>query len=808
MPVSPNTISIDGETVTLALGTGAEKGATITVTYEVPDADGRLKDAQGNAVEAFRDAAVANDTGAEPPPTVPSPVEGGGQTGVPMVSFSIESDGRARIEVPSAADLYHVLHYRSDPDDATTETATAIHMGAERTVTLTEPVGLAGGAYRVETFRKDAPGDADGDGTDDLSELERKHLLQRAPLNAEESIGPDHGATAIPNLDRFRFLARKWGMFEEDARLSTREGIKFIVRTGEASIYYIHTRRWNWHVHFIGYHLGGPSCFGTERMCGSIVYHPNAVAPNGEPGTFLYKYEQAHKWPFEDVARAHEVIAASMPFLRNNLVYYPLYAGALEKYAAEKASYAASRVPVYLPEDLADAAVFHGLNAGVGYGLLRVLGPGERPTSREVAVFRQLPNELAAVAGVISLEPQTPLSHVNLRASQHGVPNAYIATALEDPMIAGLVGRYVRYEVAEDRRERFSWTNPETGAVEERVGYLVAEATAEEVAAHHEAQRPAEAQTPARDLTATAYADLDDIGFADSDAFGVKAANVAAMRDFGFAAGTVPDGYALPLHFYDEFMKHNGFYDDFDTLLADADFQADIATRKVELKTLRRRIENGALPDWMTTRLGELHAEFPEGSSIRCGSSTNNEDLPDFSGAGLYDSYTHHPTEGHLSKSIRQVFASLWNLRVFEEREFHRVDHKAAAMGVLLHANYSDELANGVAVSDDPFYAQENRFYVNAQIGEDLVTNPSASARPEELLLGTGENFETLLVQRSNLVGDEAHVATLQAALRTIHSRFRTLYDIAEEDEFAMEIEFKITAADTFAVKQARPWVY
>ena len=65
----------------------------------------------------------------------------------------------------------------------------------------------------------------------------------------------------------------------------------------------------------------------------------------------------------------------------------------------------------------------------------------------------------------------------------------------------------------------------------------------------------------------------------------------------------------------------------------------------------------------MTEAFGPLHKSFPEGRSIRCRSSTNNEDLPGFSGAGLYDSTTHHPLEGHLSKSIKQVYASLWNFR-------------------------------------------------------------------------------------------------------------------------------------------------
>ena len=249
-------------------------------------------------------------------------------------------------------------------------------------------------------------------------------------------------------------------------------------------------------------------------------------------------------------------------------------------------------------------------------------------------------------------------------------------------------------------------------------------------------------------------------------------------------------------------------------MLSDADFQGGIATRDDELKKLRRRIRNAAMPDWMVEQLGELQAAFAAGTSVRCRSSTNNEDLPGFSGAGLYDSYTHHPGEGHLSKSVKQVFASLWNLRAFEEREFYRVDHKAAAMGVLLHPNYSGELVNGVAVSDDPFYGSEDRFYVNAQVGEDLVTNPSAQAVPEELLLTTGVEFTTTVLQYSNLVEDEtrvlseAHVSAVQAALRTIHDRFRTLYGVSEDDKFAMEIEFKVTSDDRFAVKQARPWVY
>ena len=77
----------------------------------------------------------------------------------------------------------------------------------------------------------------------------------------------------------------------------------------------------------------------------------------------------------------------------------------------------------------------------------------------------------------------------------------------------------------------------------------------------------------------------------------------------------------------------------------------------------------------------------------------------------------------------------MWNYRGFEERDFHRIDHFTAAMGVLLHKNEDDEVANGVAYTKNIIDANWPGFYVNAQVGEALVTNPAADARPEEFLI-------------------------------------------------------------------------
>ncbi len=738
-----------------------------------------------------------------------------------LASLAVGDDGRVRIRVPSATSRYHVLHYRPDADDPATEHAVAIHPGGELDVELWEPLRAgAGGAYRVATYSTATPADTDGDGVDDLEELGRGNAGARAPLSAAAPMSLNKGAVAIPDMATFWALSYS-GPVNERHLPGTVYTVQFVAVNGgtaDEAVYFANSSNYMGHHRFIERVLGG---WKSGMVRGSVILQPNVVSPSGEVGTFRFRIWSRPGWPFHRVARTKELIAASMPFLRNNLVYVPV-SGALPRYKREKASYDTSRVRAYLESDLFAGSMFQRLNAAVGYGLLRVLGSGERPTFRDVVVLRHLPNELSTVAGVVSLERQTPLSHVNLRAMQDGVPNAYVGNALDEPMVAGLVGKYVRYEVAEDPGKRFEWTNPATGEAESRFGYVLTEATAEEVAAHHAARRPSAAQTPARDLTVISYRALGSVAFADADAFGVKAANLATLRTFALADVEVPDGYALPFYYYDEFMEHNGFYADVDALLADTDFQGGIAVRDRELRKLRRRIENGAVPAWMATSLGTLQGLFPEGTPIRCRSSTNNEDLPGFSGAGLYDSVTHRPGEGHLSKSVRQVFASLWNLRAFEEREFHRIDHKVAAMGVLLHPNFDGELANGVAVSDDPVYGSEDAYYVNVQVGENLVTNPSSAVVPEQLLLTAAEDgedgedgeYEEAVVQRSSLVADDArvleaaHMATLYAALGTIHDRFAALYEVGDDDEFAMEIEFKVTAADAFAVKQARPWVY
>ena len=678
---------------------------------------------------------------------------------------------------------YFVLYASHTLDGTTVWDPVQVTLGQEGTTTLAENLApLPVDRYRAEKYLVADPGDVDSDCIDDITELGAPATMN--PVNPNGAIDIRHGATAIPDQETFDALSLKPGR---------RHVIKFVVvdiDTERPRIYFMNTKRYGFHGRFL-------NALGVDRQRvnyhGSLFYLPDLQTPDGS--SVDYHYTTGVGRGFNGAERVHTLMAAHVPLATSNLGVF-IRNEVLHKIQAELPLYQASRLKIVFTHQVQGQSDFLALNQGEGYGLLRSLGPDERPHSRDVVIYETLPNELPRVAGIISTVPQTPLSHVNLRALQDSVPNAFIADALEDDEISGLIGNYVYYAVTEG-------------------GYSIREATQAEVEAHYASSRPAETQTPERDLTATSITALSDIGFDDWDAFGVKAANVAVLGTLGFPDGTVPDGFAVPFYFYDEFMKHNELYDDIQEMLADEDFQTDYDTKVDELKKLRKKIKKGDTPTWMEEALTTVHATYPEGQSLRYRSSTNNEDLQGFSGAGLYDSKTQHPDETEedgISKSLKQVYASLWNFRAFIERDFHRIDHLATAMGVLVHPNYSDELVNGVAVSFDPAYGEEGSYYVNSQVGEDLVTNPEANSVPEEVLLRP--NFTHRVIRLSNqaqlgqMLMTNDQMAQLRRHLSTVHERFSELYGFQDGERFAMEIEFKITSENALAIKQARPWVF
>jgi len=199
-------------------------------------------------------------------------------------------------------------------------------------------------------------------------------------------------------------------------------------------------------------------------MRGVLVFRPLLTAPNGNAGLYTFEFEPRDSYPFEMIRLSHDLLAEHAPIVAGRLAYYPLPA-AVARYEQEREQYEAAGLAVFREEDLFGDIAYLPLNEAEGFGYLRLMSPEDRPRVRDVVLYESLPNEMPRVAGIMTSVRQTPLSHVNLRAVQDGVPNAFIKGASEDPEIVSLLGKYVHYSVGAD-------------------GYQLREATVQEVESH------------------------------------------------------------------------------------------------------------------------------------------------------------------------------------------------------------------------------------------------------------------------------------------------------------------------------------
>jgi len=712
---------------------------------------------------------------------------------VPVQNYGVDVNGCVRLEVNSSADKYYVLRVKHHPDSAFA-LSTSLTLGQTGTTAITEPLAAyPQDHYQVLEYSISSPFDSDNDGWDDITEY--NGMPNKAPFNAAAELSLQDALTSLNSIAAFQAVSTNDNNAPWLEYLNDMEFAKFIILDFDSDhpkVYFINSNTHDLHedfANFIGVNHLAPT---VEK--GQIIYHPHVLANNGTLGVYSFNFSNNEAQEFAIVQRTQELLAANMSYLTNNLSYF-ITENNEQDYQDNIALYQNSRVPVMFESDVYAGIDYWGLHKTEGYGFFRLMSPGEVPDSRDIVLYEALPNSLPRVGGIISSVIQTPLSHVNLRAIHDNVPNAFIRDPLLIDTIAELLNHYIYFKANQSN-------------------YEIREATLEEVNAWFENKRPTTEQLPPLNLTYEHYLPLDEIEFGMYDGFGAKVANVATMHTFGFIDGTIPNGFGIPFYYYQEFMKHNGFFDAIELMVQDPDFIADRTIRDARLADLREDIEEATMPSWMMDELQTLQSSFSPGTSIRCRSSTNNEDLPGFSGAGLYDSKTHRPDEGHISKTIKEVYASLWNLRAFEEREFYRVNHFYASMGVLCHPNFDDEKVNGVGVSADPVYYTDSTFYLNSQLGEELITNPQ-STYPEELLIKlNSDGTKTYsVVQYSSLIDEdtllmsEEQLDLLHEYLTVIHNEFAVLYTAVGNPTFAMDIEYKIDSTNRLVIKQARPWV-
>jgi len=655
------------------------------------------------------------------------------------------------------------------------------------------------------------------------------------------------------------------------SELGPAHAVKFFINglAGEAAVYLQDTGRHPIHYDFAHDVLGIPwnpiefgdhTYIGEDRTCmaGTLVFHPDMKVETGRLATpvvapvFLEFFPSDNLTPAQ-VELALRLIEPRLGFLRlsgteNRLIYVP--AGSLqeEELAADPFVLERTGFLWMTHEEVYQGLGMQLLNPGVACGTLRLLSPEELEKTvvsyTDILLLTRLPIELPIVGGTITEELQTPLAHVNVAARTRGTPNLALPGASGMPEIAALVGKLVRFEVS-------------------AAGYTLTETTLDKAEEFWKSQHK-EAKVPQSDDERDGLPLFAEIGFPDSVSVGVKAANLAELHKL--LKDKAPYGFAVPFHYYLEFMNGAtlmpGICDEAKAdCLSEGRSEAacdkahkfclqgeggtagrvdgegesnageslwQVATRLVEDDAVqadslyREAVLDGFVylvghlpvdPDFaaqLDARVAEVFGDL----KVKLRSSTNTEDLEDFSGAGLYESYAAYASgEKAASLRIRKVWASVWAWRAYEERAFWNIDHLAVRMGVAVNQAFAEEQANGVLITQniaDPLIVG---MYVNVQLGEVPVTNPEDGALPEVFSIlprpGGGiqvarQRFSSLSPDKPLLSDDE--VVSLFLASAKVHKHFAPLYG-KNESTLAMDLEFKFHGAErALFIKQARPY--
>lgn len=306
--------------------------------------------ASGPSSTASEPATASTGSGA---PGTSAAVEGANPAVTsPSTTASAVANGITAITVESTTEQYFVLYVRPVLD-APLELPVAIARGGAGSTTLTDGRSeLPEAHYRVASFPVSSPGDVDGDGIDDLTELDG--IEGGNPLNPAPELDPGTGANLIADRETFELLSYQGDQVARDSYLAGLEYVKFWIvdtDTDHPAVYFMNTETYRAHPDF-GNDVGIASGRGPApgKLRGDIVYLPDAQAPDGSQGVYRFAFQPNDAYPFSEIALAYEVLAASMPMLDNNLLYYPFPQSALPLYERERATYDAYRVPVLVEQ--------------------------------------------------------------------------------------------------------------------------------------------------------------------------------------------------------------------------------------------------------------------------------------------------------------------------------------------------------------------------------------------------------------------------------------------------------------------------
>lgn len=593
--------------------------------------------------------------------------------------------------------------------------------------------------------------------------------------------------------------------------------IKIVYDILTKKIYYIHSRKYKFHYDFCSKYL---NTYHQLAVFNSIEYGEGKSRKyivaniNHYEGQGIYTLEffPDDKISIEGVKELFNKVKVTAFFGKNlNL----LNNSSLME-AKIKATSGNIALPLISVDSLYKNQDYQPLKLAYSYGYLRKVPIEAFETTSfspyDIIVTDGLPNEFPICQGIITTCFQTPLCHVNVLSGSRGTPNAAWKKAFLSPRIAKYEGKLVYYCVTQD-------------------SLIIHAADSLKAVTFWNEQR--ESKTPIvfkPNYNHKKLVDWRETSYKDINLIGGKAANFASLSKVTYPKGKTIDvpegGFAIPFYFYQQHIERNNLKPLIEEVIHDPFLKTNRDSLAKKLEKLREAIKAAPIdPQFIKTVEEKIQKQHLPYNSWRFRSSTNAEDISGFNGAGLYDSKTGTigSTQKPIKNAIRAVWASLWNLRAFEEREYYRINHASVAMGILVHRAFGEDGANGVVITQNLYREGYPSFTVNVQEGETSVVLPeNDSITCDQFLIhftyGVTNRNETIIeyISHSNLthgkpVMSEAEIKTLAEYCGAVKKYFYNQTDwgtrVKSYDDFGLDIEFKLALKTRkIYLKQVRPF--
>jgi hypothetical protein len=434
------------------------------------------------------------------------------------------------------------------------------------------------------------------------------------------------------------------------------------------------------------------------------------------------------------------------------------------------------------------------MQKGTTYGFLKLFPKGDALNDlgpMDIPVFDELPLDLSVVAGVITTVVQDAGAHVNLKSKERGTPNMI----LKDKNLLAQIEKYnnrpIKFVVGSE--------TPEISPLEsEQLSLEQAIAMVQKF--HNDkmkdkkwvaVQSGKEQAIELFDIMASRYSPAELIE--SSYSYGGKASKLALLahpKMLGTGSSIqkslnyrlTPVGFAVPVDYYHQFVDANPELKDKLNQLINKEMglgeqvPPSPQERVRWVKEIQDLFYKAEVPAQLVSTLKEqadaltrFAAEvFPKSpiKKVKVRSSSNAEDIPHFDGAGLHSSYSANINKLGSSKEIctieitqeenqvstkekmvpntllcgiKGVYASLWNKRAIEERNFARIDQRSATMGLAVNLGYDfrdkseniNEIANAVVVTKIINAKGVYGYRISVNTEENLVTNPTPQTQSE-----------------------------------------------------------------------------